>query len=42
MQDKGITPKDVYTWEELRDLCLAISDPGQAPVRLGHDREPVR
>lgn len=27
MQDKGITPKDVYTWEELRDLCLAISDP---------------
>ncbi|MEE6262333.1 extracellular solute-binding protein [Plantactinospora sonchi] len=27
MQDKGITPKDVYSWEELRDLCLAISDP---------------
>ncbi len=27
MQDKGISPKDVYTWEELRDLCLAISDP---------------
>lgn len=29
MHDKGITPKDVYSWEELRDLCLAISDPGQ-------------
>ncbi|MBM7085696.1 extracellular solute-binding protein [Micromonospora sp. MMS20-R2-29] len=29
MQDKGITPKDSYTWEELRDLCLAISDPGK-------------
>ena len=29
MQDKGITPKEVYTWEELRDLCLAISDPGK-------------
>jgi multiple sugar transport system substrate-binding protein len=29
MQDKGIAPKDVYTWEELRDLCLAISDPGK-------------
>jgi multiple sugar transport system substrate-binding protein len=29
MQDKGITPKDIYTWEELRDLCLAISDPGK-------------
>jgi multiple sugar transport system substrate-binding protein len=27
MQEKGISPKDVYTWEELRDLCLAISDP---------------
>ena len=27
MQDKGISPKDVYSWEELRDLCLAISDP---------------
>lgn len=29
MQDKGITPKDIYTWEELRDLCLAISDPSK-------------
>jgi multiple sugar transport system substrate-binding protein len=29
MQEKGITPKEVYTWEELRDLCLAISDPGK-------------
>jgi multiple sugar transport system substrate-binding protein len=29
MQEAGITPKDVYTWEELRDLCLAISDPGK-------------
>ena len=29
MQEKGIAPKDVYTWEELRDLCLAISDPGK-------------
>jgi multiple sugar transport system substrate-binding protein len=29
MQDKGITPKDVYSWEELRDVCLAISDPGK-------------
>jgi multiple sugar transport system substrate-binding protein len=29
MQDKGITPKDVYSWEELRDLCLAISDPAK-------------
>jgi multiple sugar transport system substrate-binding protein len=29
MQDKGITPKDLYSWEELRDLCLAISDPGK-------------
>jgi multiple sugar transport system substrate-binding protein len=29
MQEKGITPKDVYSWEELRDLCLAISDPGK-------------
>ena len=27
MQDKGISPKDIYTWEELRDLCLEISDP---------------
>ncbi|MEK8108591.1 extracellular solute-binding protein [Micromonospora sp. M12] len=27
MQDKGISPKDVYSWEELRDLCLEISDP---------------
>jgi multiple sugar transport system substrate-binding protein len=27
MQEKGITPKDVYTWEEVRDLALAISDP---------------
>jgi len=27
MQEKGIAPKDVYTWTELRDLCLAISDP---------------
>ncbi|GAA1030976.1 extracellular solute-binding protein [Virgisporangium ochraceum] len=29
MQDKGITPKEIYTWEELRDLCLAISDPSK-------------
>ncbi|GAA3268640.1 extracellular solute-binding protein [Dactylosporangium vinaceum] len=29
MKDKGITPKDSYSWEELRDLCLAISDPGK-------------
>ncbi|GID29203.1 extracellular solute-binding protein [Paractinoplanes brasiliensis] len=29
MQEKGITPKDVYTWEELRDVCLEISDPGK-------------
>jgi multiple sugar transport system substrate-binding protein len=29
MQEKGITPKDVYTWEEVRDLCLAISDPSK-------------
>ncbi|MFI5931937.1 extracellular solute-binding protein [Actinoplanes sp. NPDC051494] len=29
MQDKGIAPKDVYSWEELRDLCLAISDPAR-------------
>jgi multiple sugar transport system substrate-binding protein len=29
MKDKGITPKDVYSWEELRDLCLEISDPGK-------------
>ena len=29
MQEKGIAPKDVYTWEELRDLCLAISDPAK-------------
>lgn len=29
MQDKGITPKDGYSWEELRDLCLEISDPGK-------------
>src|SRR5690349_9288041 len=27
MQEKGISPKDVYTWEEVRDLCLEISDP---------------
>ncbi len=29
MQEKGITPKDVYTWEELRDLCLEMSDPAK-------------
>ncbi|SDS67389.1 multiple sugar transport system substrate-binding protein [Actinoplanes derwentensis] len=29
MQEKGITGKDVYTWEELRDLCMEISDPGK-------------
>jgi len=29
MQEKGIAPKDVYSWEELRDLCLEISDPGK-------------
>ncbi|GAA3940104.1 extracellular solute-binding protein [Actinoplanes auranticolor] len=29
MQEKGIATKDVYSWEELRDLCLAISDPAK-------------
>ncbi|MBM2618209.1 extracellular solute-binding protein [Actinoplanes sp. LDG1-06] len=29
MQEKSIAPKDVYSWEELRDLCLEISDPGK-------------
>jgi len=29
MQEKGIAPKEIYTWEELRDLCLAISDPSK-------------
>ncbi|MEU8608079.1 extracellular solute-binding protein [Actinoplanes sp. NPDC048791] len=29
MQEKGIATKDVYTWEELRDLCLEISDPAK-------------
>jgi multiple sugar transport system substrate-binding protein len=29
MQEKGITPKEIYTWEELRDLCLEISDPAK-------------
>jgi multiple sugar transport system substrate-binding protein len=29
MQDKGIAPKNVYSWTELRDLCLAISDPAK-------------
>jgi multiple sugar transport system substrate-binding protein len=29
MQEKGITPKDLYSWEELRDLCLEISDPNK-------------
>jgi len=29
MQEKGISPKDVYTWEEVRDLCLEISDPAK-------------
>ncbi|WP_410819831.1 ABC transporter substrate-binding protein [Micromonospora sp. 050-3] len=29
MQDKGISPKDIYSWEELRDLCLEISDPAK-------------
>ncbi|MDG4831748.1 extracellular solute-binding protein [Solwaraspora sp. WMMD1047] len=29
MQEKGITPKEIYSWEELRDLCLEISDPGK-------------
>jgi len=29
LQDKGISPKDLYSWEELRDLCLEISDPGK-------------
>jgi multiple sugar transport system substrate-binding protein len=29
MQEKGISPKDTYTWEELRDLALAISDPSK-------------
>jgi len=29
MQEKGIVPKDDYSWEEVRDLCLAISDPAK-------------
>lgn len=29
MQEKGIATKDVYTWAELRDLCLEISDPAK-------------
>ncbi|MEV4345784.1 extracellular solute-binding protein [Actinoplanes sp. NPDC049596] len=29
MQEKGIAPKPGYTWEELRDVCLEISDPGK-------------
>jgi multiple sugar transport system substrate-binding protein len=29
MREKGIDPKDVYSWEELRDLCLEISDPAK-------------
>ncbi|MFC0529302.1 extracellular solute-binding protein [Phytohabitans kaempferiae] len=29
MREKGITPKEIYTWEELRDLCLEISDPAK-------------
>ncbi|MEU4620622.1 extracellular solute-binding protein [Actinoplanes sp. NPDC023801] len=29
MGEKGITPRDVYSWEELRDVCLEISDPGK-------------
>lgn len=29
MQEKGIAPKEIYSWEELRDLCLAISDPSK-------------
>lgn len=29
MQEKGISPKDIYTWEELRDVCLEISDPAK-------------
>ena len=33
---------DVYTWEEMRDNALEVSDPAQAPVRLGHHRQPLR
>jgi len=29
LAEKGIAPKDVYTWEELRDLTLEISDPSK-------------
>ena len=29
MQEKGITPKEIYSWAELRDLCLEISDPAK-------------
>jgi multiple sugar transport system substrate-binding protein len=29
MKEKNIAPKDVYSWEELRDLCLEISDPAK-------------
>jgi multiple sugar transport system substrate-binding protein len=29
LQEKGIAPKEVYTWQELRDLCLEISDPAK-------------
>jgi multiple sugar transport system substrate-binding protein len=35
MQEKGITPKELYTWEELRDLCLEISDPGKRKYGWG-------
>ncbi|WP_433556253.1 extracellular solute-binding protein [Pseudonocardia xinjiangensis] len=29
LQEKGIELKDAYTWEELRDIALEISDPAQ-------------
>jgi len=29
LKEKGIVGKDFYSWEELRDLCLAISDPSK-------------
>ncbi|MCO1655677.1 extracellular solute-binding protein [Pseudonocardia humida] len=29
MQEKGIALKDFYTWEEMRDIALEISDPAQ-------------
>ena len=29
MAEKGIAPKDVYSWEEMRDLALELSDPSK-------------